>query len=36
MIQQFYSEDVISRTGATLKIEAFKTLTDKVKEAIFA
>ncbi len=36
MIQQFYSEDVISRTGATLKIEAFKPLTDKVKEAIFA
>ncbi|RYF47384.1 MAG: type II toxin-antitoxin system PemK/MazF family toxin [Cytophagaceae bacterium] len=35
MIQQFYTEDVISRTGATLKADAFKKLTNKVKEVIF-
>ncbi|RWY49348.1 hypothetical protein [Mucilaginibacter gilvus] len=28
-------EDVISRTGATLKLDAFKRLTEKVKEVIF-
>ena len=35
MIQQFYSDDIITRTGSTLKLDAFKTLTDKVKEVIF-
>ncbi|RYU85925.1 hypothetical protein EWM62_18915 [Mucilaginibacter terrigena] len=35
MIQQFYTEDVITRTGATLKIDSFKKLTDQVKEVIF-
>lgn len=35
MIQQFYPEDIITRTGATLKSEAFEELTNKVKEDIF-
>lgn len=35
MIQQFYAEDVITRTGATLKLDAFNKLTDKVKAVIF-
>jgi hypothetical protein len=35
MIQQFYPEDVISRTGATLKLESFKKMTEKIKEVIF-
>ena len=35
MIQQFYPEDIITRTGATLKIDAFTKLTDKVKEVVF-
>jgi len=35
MIQQFYPEDIISKTGATLKSDAFATLTNKVKEVIF-
>jgi mRNA-degrading endonuclease toxin of MazEF toxin-antitoxin module len=35
MIQQFYTEDVITRTGATLKADAFKRLTDQVKKVIF-
>jgi len=35
MIQQFYPEDIITRTGATLKLDAFKKLTDKVKEVVF-
>jgi hypothetical protein len=35
MIQQFYPEDVITRTGATLKIDAFNKLIEKVKEVIF-
>jgi len=35
MIQQFYPEDVITRTGSTLRSDAFKKLTDQVKEVIF-
>ena len=35
MIQQFYPEDIITRTGATLKIDAFNNLTEKVKAVIF-
>jgi hypothetical protein len=35
MIQQFYPEDIITRTGATLKLDAFEKLTNKVKEVIF-
>jgi mRNA-degrading endonuclease toxin of MazEF toxin-antitoxin module len=35
MIQQFYPEDVITRTGATLKTETFEKLKNKVKEVIF-
>jgi hypothetical protein len=35
MIQQFYPEDIISKTGATLKSDAFAMLTNKVKEVIF-
>jgi hypothetical protein len=35
MIQQFYPGDIISRTGSTLKVNAFEKLTDKVKEVIF-
>jgi len=35
MIQQFYPEDIITKTGATLKYDAFIKLTDKVKEVIF-
>jgi hypothetical protein len=36
MIQQFYPEDIITRTGATLKSDVFKRLlTDKVTEVIF-
>lgn len=35
MIQQFYLEDIITRTGSTLKVSAFKELTDKIKEVIF-
>jgi hypothetical protein len=31
MIQQFYPEVIITRTGATLKSDAFEKLTDKVK-----
>jgi hypothetical protein len=35
MIQQFYPEDIITRTGATLKLDVFEKLTDKVKEVVF-
>jgi len=35
MIQQFSAEDVITRTGASLKIEAFKKVINKVQEVIF-
>ena len=35
MVQQFYPEDIITRTGATLKSDAFEKLTNKVKEVIF-
>ncbi len=35
MIQQFYPEDIISRTGATLKLDTFEKLKDKVKEVVF-
>ncbi len=35
MIQQFYPEDIITRTGSTLKSDAFEKLISKVKEVIF-
>ena len=35
MLQQFYREDVISRTGASLKIDAFQRVMGKVQEVIF-
>jgi len=35
MIQQFYPEDVISRTGATLKSDTFEKLRNNVKTVIF-
>jgi hypothetical protein len=35
MIQQFYPEDIITRTGASLKSDAFEKLVDRVKEVIF-
>jgi len=35
MVQQFYPEDVITRTGASLKIETFAKVVAKVKDVIF-
>ena len=35
MIQQFYPEDIITRTGATLKSDAFEKLVSKVRAVIF-
>ena len=35
MIQQFYPEDIITRTGATLKSDTFDKLVNKVKAVIF-
>jgi hypothetical protein len=35
MVQQFYPEDIITRTGSTLKSEAFEKLTKKVIEVVF-
>ena len=35
MIQLFYPQDVISRTGASLKIKAFQEVISKVQEVVF-
>ena len=35
MVQQFYPQDVISRTGASLKIDAFRSVISKTQEVIF-
>ena len=35
MVQQFSAEDVITRTGASLKIDAFKGVVKKAQEVIF-
>lgn len=35
MIQQFYPEDVITRTGASLKADQFKKVINKIQEVIF-
>jgi hypothetical protein len=35
MVQQFYPEDVITRTGASLKLNVFKSVVNKVQEVVF-
>jgi hypothetical protein len=35
MVQQFYQEDVITRTGASLKKDIFEKVIEHVKEIIF-
>jgi len=35
MVQLFYPENVITRTGASLKIEIFKKVINQVKEIVF-
>lgn len=35
MIQQFYPEDIVTRTGASLKKNSFDELVEKIKEVIF-
>lgn len=35
MVQQFYPEDVITRTGASLKLDVFKNVINKVQEVVF-
>jgi hypothetical protein len=35
MVQQFSAEEVITRTGASLKTDAFKKVVAKVQEVIF-
>lgn len=35
MLQQFFPEDVIDRTGSSMKIDAFNLVVDKIKEVIF-
>ena len=35
MIQQFYPEDIITRTGASLKIHSFQKVVSKVQDVIF-
>jgi hypothetical protein len=35
MIQQFYPEDVVSRTGASLKLETFKQIVTKIQDVVF-
>jgi hypothetical protein len=35
MVQQFYPEDVITRTGASLKKDIFKKVIKKVQEVVF-
>ena len=35
MIQQFYPEDVVSRTGASLKLETFEQVITKIQNVVF-
>jgi len=35
MIQQFFPEDIITRTGSSLKIEAFEQVVNKAQEVVF-
>lgn len=35
MVQQFYVEDIITRTGASLKTDAFKRIVVKASKVIF-
>ncbi|MEN0056452.1 MAG: type II toxin-antitoxin system PemK/MazF family toxin [Mucilaginibacter sp.] len=35
MVQQFYPEDVITRTGASLKLDVFRNVINKVQEVVF-
>ena len=35
MVQQFYPEDIVSRTGSSLNADTFKKVIDKVKEVVF-
>lgn len=35
MVQQFYPEDVVTRTGSSMKTEAFQRIIKKVNEVIF-
>jgi hypothetical protein len=35
MIQLFYPQDVITRTGASLKIDAFRNVISKAQEVVF-
>ncbi len=35
MVQLFYPEDVITRTGASLKIDTFKSVINKIHEVVF-
>ena len=35
MIQQFYPNDIITRTGSSLRTEAFKKVVNKVQEVVF-
>jgi len=35
MLQQFYPEDVITRTGASLKLDVFNAVLNKIQKTIF-
>lgn len=35
MLQQFYIEDVITRTASSLKIDAFQKVVNKVQQVVF-
>jgi hypothetical protein len=35
MVQQFYPEDVITRTGSTVKLKTFSAVINKVQQVIF-
>ena len=35
MVQQFYPEDVITRTGSSLKMDTFKKVINKIEEVVF-
>jgi hypothetical protein len=35
MMQQFYPEDVVTRTGASLKKDVFKKVINKIQEVVF-
>ena|ERR1700733_11754252 len=35
MVQQFYPEDVVTRTGSSLKMETFKKVIEKIEEVVF-